>query len=394
MDAHGRAGGGGVGGGGAESGETKTKGADVSPSRSGSLPADTKESGRDSKGGGSQGDQSVSQEPAPAPMPPTPTDSAAGLRKRYLQLKPLGPYELPFHTDFGSEANRHPDLLPFIKRIFNEAKSLDISSWRKSSSHTFGPKSAAKGIKVDQLASLDGGEAWFARHSRHPEDEGTADGTKTITWKNFDQVLRQDHSTNEAEYTPNVYDCTELLRWNEKELKEIGKKIGFNETAMWIINMYHGIPWPLNDRVFSVLVLVGVRADLVAGEQGVPTDESIVVQLPVDVVQLPDIIKNRSHHRVPGTPTYLRDSSLASDKQKEKIGKKLVYGQYVSVERVAREIETDGKAVTHWTMATWSDAKGVLPGFVQKKALPGEIVKDIEYVYDFVGTKRREGRFD
>ena len=70
------------------------------------------------------------------------------------------------------------------------------------------------------------------------------------------------------------------------------------------------------------------------------------------------------------------------------MGKKLVYGQYASVEKVSREKKSSqDKAVNHWVMALLSDAKGVLPGFVQKKAIPGEIVKDVEYVYGFVGKK-------
>lgn len=330
--------------------------------------------------------------------------SRYGLRDLYLTLspRPLGLYEIPYHPDFGPEhetRTRHPELLPFLKRIFEEGKALDITredhGWKKTGTHTFNSKSIARGVTVTQIAKKDDErhEVWAARHSIHDEDEEHGDGIGKITWDTFDSILRDQHSRHEAEYTPNVYDHTELLRWptsGPDGLEPLEKRLGFKDVGLWIVNMYHGIPFPLKDRVFSVLVAVGVRTDLAStSDQASPgiDKEFLVVQLPVDITSLPDVVKNRSHHRVPGSPTYQRDPERADEKQKGKLGRALVYGQYVSVEKVSRVRGSDDRWENHWKMATISDAKGVLPLWVQRKAVPGEIVKDIEYIFGYVGRR-------
>jgi len=57
-----------------------------------------------------------------------------------------------------------------------------------------------------------GGEAWFARRSKHANqsEEGTAD------WPEFDEGLRVDHSEKERMYTPDVYDSHRVLDWDEQ----------------------------------------------------------------------------------------------------------------------------------------------------------------------------------
>ncbi|KAF2658269.1 hypothetical protein K491DRAFT_624954 [Lophiostoma macrostomum CBS 122681] len=125
--------------------------------------------------------------------------------------------------------------------------------------------------------------------------------------------------------------------------------------------MYHGIPAPLNDRVFSVLLVSGVLAKTAEGGR----EESLVLQIPVDLASFPE--------------------DAITSQNEAKVGKSLVQGEYASVEKVVRVGEE-----SQWVMATASNAKGVLPMWVQKKAVPGEIVKDVEYVYGFIEKHRSE----
>jgi hypothetical protein len=114
-------------------------------------------------------------------------------------------------------------------------------------------------------------------------------------------------------------------------------------------------------------------------------DESLVVQLPVDLNSFPEVVKQKCHHRVGETQSYHPPSEAVTSHNKAKVGKSLVQGEYASVEKVTRRGEQN-----HWVMGTTSNAKGVLPMWVQKKAVPGEIVKDVEYVYEYIEKHRGE----
>ena len=61
----------------------------------------------------------------------------------------------------------------------------------------------------------------FARKSTHfnKPELGTA------SWDEFDAGLRVQHSENEADYTPDVYDCFKVLDWDQ-ETNEFGGDVG------------------------------------------------------------------------------------------------------------------------------------------------------------------------
>lgn len=291
-----------------------------------------------------------------------------------MRLKNLGLHDLPWHEDFASSSDKakHPPIDVFIKQVFDEAKSWarDIPLWKKTGTHKFGKKSIASGIEVEQFVKDDGAEGtWFARLSKHKEKEGSE-------WHVWDRVLRFEHSVHEAEYTPNVFGCNTVLKFVPTVRKETQEDFGMKDLSLDIINMYHGIPAPLNDRVFTILVLAGVRTDLPS--DGSIKNEFIVVQLPVDLSSFPDHIKDGCDHTISANPTY-QPKGKSPIAEKTKVGKKLVQGQYASIEKVSN---IGGE--NHWVMATASDAKGVLPQWVQKRAIPGEIAKDVEYVYDYM----------
>jgi hypothetical protein len=306
------------------------------------------------------------------------------LRSAQLQLKPLTYSDVPYHQDFGSASsaqNAHPMLNAFIKQIVKEGRSSgwDIRSWHKTGTHVFPKEKSAAGITVDQLSKEVNGETWYARASRH-EDEGLK------RWEVFDKVVREKHSQHEGEYTPNIYGTNTVLSWSTEDLRVVGEEVGMKGLEIEITNMYHGIPTPLNDRVFSVLLLSGVRTDISAGEDVL--DECVVVQLPVDLSTFPDAIKQRCHHRMGSSLTYNPPSDAVTAEGKPKVGKKLVQGVYAALEKISRRRDEGQGTVNEWVMATTSDAKGVLPMFVQKLAVPGEIVKDVEYVYVYMDNHK------
>jgi hypothetical protein len=108
----------------------------------------------------------------------------------------------------------------------------------------------------------------------------------------------------------------------------------------------------LKNRTFPVLQL----AALLEGVQ-----EFIVVSIPF-------IDFDKSPHA-----EYARDKSL-------------VVGAYTSIERI-RVLPQSGE--TEWIMATASNAKGVLPQWMQNLAVPGKILDDVDFFMKWIPSTRK-----
>jgi len=134
--------------------------------------------------------------------------------------------------------------------------------------------------------------------------------------------------------------------------------------------MAHSIPFPLNNRVFPVLV---VRA-LIGNHNHTSTNSTspnptralppgfIVAQIPINLASLQDSIYSSGRNRKDGDSAKKRAS--------------VTMGRYVSVERVMLDEDkgSDGKKI-QWMMATASDAGGNLPMSVQKMGVPAAVIK-------------------
>jgi len=223
----------------------------------------------------------------------------------------------------------------------------------KSSSKSSPPAAASVELLTREISAADlpkgnPDEAWFARTSLHENvaKEGTA------RWEEFDQGLRADHSQHEMEYTPDVQDAHMVLNW-DGELESVERTVGgWTDVSMSVVEMVHHIPPPLNDRVFPELVITAKKAQ-----------ELLVVQIPVDTKGMPGTAYNSNQHR------------------------KLQDGMYCSIERA--EV-LDGKAKVKWQMATASDARGILPMWVQKMGVGPAVVKDVGLFISWT-AKRRKG---
>ena len=139
---------------------------------------------------------------------------------------------------------------------------------------------------------------------------------------------------------------------------------------------------PLNNRVFTVLLLSGIRFDVPTGL----TDEFIVVQLPVNLAKFPSTITSRSRHMTSSKPRYQPDPKtkppLTQDQLNE-CDKGLVQGYYASVEKLSRTEDS-----TDWVMSTASDAGGWVPKSFYKFAVPNKIAQDVAYVYKYINDNR------
>lgn len=151
---------------------------------------------------------------------------AGNIRDRYLQLKPLGFQELPFHPDFGTD-DGFLDISSFLGRVLIEAKEWHAESWEVVGKHRFGtgelPRATCSEVK--KLAKQVEQDTWFGRKSKHLDKRPT-------NWDVLDYALRRDHSVHEAEYTPNIFDQKEILVWQTPSLDMAAASLGFGNVDM------------------------------------------------------------------------------------------------------------------------------------------------------------------
>lgn len=67
-------------------------------------------------------------------------------------------------------------------------------------------------VSVDLRVKVTNKMAWITRRSYHLESD--------VKYSELDDLLSQDHSRNEARYTPSVYDANELLTWSHEDLEK------------------------------------------------------------------------------------------------------------------------------------------------------------------------------
>ncbi|QDS76634.1 hypothetical protein FKW77_007975 [Venturia effusa] len=280
----------------------------------------------------------------------------ASVQPRYLRLHPLTPSQLPYHAALNNSSERQPSLRDFCATVIDEGRQLsetDLKTNFVADAKTKSSPPAKAPVQILRWTRRidDQVEYWFARHSEHTDPDPS--------WDDFVKGLCENHSENEAEYTPDVYDCREVCKW-DVEAEEIQDMDGVTLRA---VEMCHEIPVVAN-RVFATLVLTA---------NYVSSPGFIVVQIPLDLEGVDAAIY--SNHK----NTTHKDSD--TDQKK----KKVVVGQYASVERCTYD---EAEEKVSWDMATAADAKGGIPMFLQKPTMPGKIAVDVGFFASFVEKKR------
>lgn len=273
------------------------------------------------------------------------------------------------------------ELTPFIKTLLEEAvpfidtaapRAADFTDpavpappasntlWKPKGTKSH-PDSTAK-IELSERIVGDH-ETWACRRSVHED----AASRGTASWAEFADCIRDRHAETEDAFTPTVLAHREAISWGGAAGVapiEAGG-VTWGRFGLALVEMKHKIPPPLKPRVFPVLQLV---ASAVPGASGKPEeDEFVVVSVTV--------------------------SDFATGQLKDQAGlsveKGVVVGAYVSVERVRRlPGQGEDKGKIEWIMATASDAKGILPMFLQTKAVPGQIAKDVGMFLGWVDKER------
>jgi len=295
--------------------------------------------------------------PVAASQPPSSDSPSKPALGPLIRLYNRAPSELPSHSALPP-GNDAATISAYAAEVLTEAEAFMTSyipaNFKTKNKDKSSPPATAPvellSHEIDAKSIPGAGvvaETWFARTSIHEN----ASKTGTATWAEADAGLRKDHSVHEMEYTPDVKDAHLVLNWSEELAQVNGEVGGWKDVQAEVREMVHHIPPPLNNRVFTVMVVTALRKD---------ERQFLVVQMPVEGKGLP------------GTKYFQQP--------------KITPGQYVSIER--GELVSEGE--WKWQMGTASDAGGNLPMWAQKMGVPGAVVKDVGLFMDWT-AKRRGG---
>ncbi|KAJ4987172.1 hypothetical protein SVAN01_07324 [Stagonosporopsis vannaccii] len=319
--------------------------------------------------------------------------------RSYLSLQRLRVDEIPRHPDFAAPAANAPPLTTFLATVFKEALEEDFETGFTVEGHwaPTGRNVKITGIdggtstvpvSVEQRKKGKGELTWFARRSKHAETD--------VRHTELDSLLMNDHSWWEYQYTPDLYDGNLLLEWDAGSLQEaaasIRQELAISDIEMRIVQMFHIMPGPLQDRVFHALAISGKQEG-----------QSINLQIPIDYTSFITVDTIRARSRLDPQGNAFRYNTEANrdenrepkptETQKQRNGKKVTEGVYASLERI-RIITGTEPQFTQWDMMTLSNAGGVIssvPVAIQKGQLLEAVSKDVQFVIQEVGKQRMGG---
>lgn len=292
----------------------------------------------------------------------------AGLKSSQLPAATASPEELTaFITSLLNESVPFIDTAAPRAADFTDpavpAPPASNTLWKSKGTKTH-PDSTAKVDLSERVVPVDGDETWACRRSVHA-DEATKG---TASWAEFADCIRDRHAETEDAFTPTVLAHREAVSWDGAKAVaavEVGGVV-WGRFSLALVEMKHKIPPPLKPRVFPVLQLVA-SAVSPPGDGGADKDEFVVVSVTVSDL---------------ATGPLKEQAALSAEKG-------VVVGAYVSVERVRRlPGQGEDKGKIEWIMATASDAKGILPLFLQTKAIPGQIAKDVGMFLGWIDKER------
>lgn len=195
-------------------------------------------------------------------------------------------------------------------------------------------------------------ETWAARVSVH--EDAAAPGT--ASWGEFYDAVKARHAETEDDFTPTIVGMRTAHQWDCSGIElEASCRRAWGEVTFRIVESRHILPPGMSDRVFAV-------AQMTAALRDPEEKEFVVVSIPV------------------------RD--FAGDPEARFCSQSgVVVGSYAAVERMRR---LPGGA-TEWVMATASEAGGLLPSWLQARAVPGQIAKDVPLFLAWADRQRHEG---
>ncbi|KAL2107576.1 hypothetical protein VUR80DRAFT_5023 [Thermomyces stellatus] len=236
-----------------------------------------------------------------------------------------------------------------IKKFPDSAASVHLNSRRIPADLLRGVARANPGSHAPPADRIRA-ETWVARVSVHED----AAQRGTASWGEFYDAVKVRHAESERDFTPSIMGMRTAREWDCGGLELKGGKHSWGEVTCRIVESKHLMPVGMSRRIFAVVQMTAAVKD---------TDEKefVVVSIPV-----------RDFEHAPETQ-FFRESGG-------------VVGCYAAVERVRR---LPG-GPTEWVMATASEARGYLPSWLQARAVPGQIAKDVPLFLAWADRQRHK----
>ena len=233
-------------------------------------------------------------------------------------------------------------------------------------------------------------EHWFTRRSVHNCVSSKLE-PGTASWEQFVFGLLHNHSKNEQEFTPNLYDAPKVVDWDGqvRKLDEEGslQREGWGDVSISINEMCHSLPGILAPRCFDVLVVGGkvlpeqtaegsstgrASGDSIKRWDKGEKQKFVVVTVPV---KLGMGVKKAF---------YANNRNLKEGKGQQAVD--VVQGLYAAVEVCTLRSKDDGSDAeeVEWVMSTASDAEGNLPMWMQRLSIPGVLPKDVSFFMKWI----------
>ncbi|KGQ10911.1 hypothetical protein BBAD15_g3735 [Beauveria bassiana D1-5] len=291
---------------------------------------------------------------------PAPTASAAELTPL---LTGLLSEALPFIDDLPADSSSSSSS--------SASKSPPSSSWKFRKTHRYASSDAPvdvyeKKLSADVMRRLAteyqsqlpqvrppsgaAAETWFLRRSVHAD----VAAPKTASWDEFLLHFKQQHAASEKAFTASVESTTPRTQWDcgGVEIRHAGAT--WVDWTLKVEESVHRLPFPLKRRVFP------------GGRRGPPR-----------VCRGTGVLCGRAGRGQRGWRRY---------------GDGRVYERRARPGAIAgeeEEEEEEGTKRIEWVMGTASDARGVLPEFVQALATPDMVPKDVDFFLSWVVGQRK-----
>lgn len=241
--------------------------------------------------------------------------------------------------------------------------------------------SAVRRVKPKKIRD----EHWFTRRSVHKCVSSKLE-SGTASWEQFVFGLLHNHSKNEQEFTPNLFDAPKVVDWDGqvRKLDEEGslRRAGWSDVSISINEMCHSLPGVLAPRCFDVLVVGGkVLPEGVEGSSSKNSTERwgkgekqkfVVVTVPIKLGM--------------GVKKAFYANYRNKKEGKGQQANDVVQGLYAAVEvctlRSTEGSDTDEEV--EWIMSTASDAEGNLPMWMQRMSMPGMLPKDVSFFMKWI----------
>ena len=228
-------------------------------------------------------------------------------------------------------------------------------------------------------------ETWACRRSVHADSSDGA--ARSASWDEFRAALRDAHAESEQAFTPSVVGARAALVWDCGAVEAVEGGETWGRFTLRVEEIRHRLGRPfVKDRVFPVLQMT---CSAMKGEKSSGGGDGGGGGSGDGDGDANDAAATARKEKPEFLVVSIAISNFGKTSEQAEFAqeKGVIEGAYTSVERV-RKLPDSGDI--EWIMATASDARGSLPGWMQTMAVPGQIAKDVPLFLSWAAKERKK----